>query len=313
MNNIKKYINPIWLTRFIIDAVLMGIYGYTLYAMIVERDFLPQSRTCIPGITKNDDGTYKCGDVYDQQLNKPYIKLSVGAPESFAISVIPFAILIPFNLIYFNFFNIPKTKKNINQKIGIWILNMIQMLGTGAGISTIIIHILKYTIGLPRPNTYSNLNESKTEVNDIAFESFPSGHIAIGFVNCYIYCIMAQNALDYSMKKNYQSPMPKKEIEQENRTEVVVNPFNEEQEQNKDEEEFNGNYWFFLPLWNLLRHIPTLSYILVWLPMAGATYIGITRIREYWHHDVDIVAGALIGIACGHLTYKRYYYDIYGN
>lgn len=316
MIKIQNYINMTWLLRFVIDAVLLGVYGFTLYAMVIERWIFTQKRTCIPGLDKNPDGSFKCGNEYDQQLNKPYIKLSVGAPESFGLSMIPYVLLIIFNIIYFNIYK-PKSSKNINTSIFIWFLNIIQMLGTGAGLSTIIIHILKYTIGLPRPNTYSNLNPEGTAASDIAFESFPSGHISIGFVNCYIFCIFAQNAFDYALRKNYISPKPIPQAEPQEPNQVVVNPFednnNEDNEDKKEEvEEFNGHYWFFLPIFNFLKYIPSLALILIWTPFIGATYVGITRIREYWHHDVDIVAGALIGIACGHLTYKRYYYDIYG-
>ena len=286
----------------------MGGYGIILDQMITKRSFLEQKRTCIPGYTLNADGSFKCGDVENGSWTMPFITLSVGAPESFLISVIPFMLLIPFNIIYFNIFK-PKTEKNMNTSIIVWFLNILRVLGTASGISTIIIHILKYTIGLPRPNTYSILNGNKGYPHDAAFESFPSGHIAIGFVNCYIFCIMAQNSLEYSMKRNYVCSKVK-EVVVEPPTGVVVE--NAENDEEEVEEEFTGHHWFFLPIWNKLKYVPTIAYILVWLPMAGATYIGITRIREYWHSDIDCVTGALIGIATGHISYKRYYYEFYG-
>ena len=66
-------------------------------------------------------------------------------------------------------------------------------------------------------------------------------------------------------------------------------------------------------LWNLLYRFPTFCMVIAWSPMAIATYIGVTRIREYWHSDVDCVAGALMGMFCGYyFGYRRYYHDMYG-
>lgn len=295
----NKYINPIWLYKFIIDSILIGVYGFILYSMIIERWIFKQYRTCIPGITKNKDGTFMCGEIKNPSLNNPYISLSIGSPEAFAISIFPFILLILFNIIYFCIGKVPYPKnKKINRNFFIWVLILIQIISTGSATTTIIIHIIKYTFGLPRPNTYNNFK-------DTAFESFPSGHVGIAFVNCYLFGIFCQNALDYSMKNNYILPKPIQEPKSPNSIVVVSKLVSQE-------EKFNGHYWFFLPIWNLLKYFPTISYILVWLPMTGASYIALTRIREYWHNDIDCVTGALIGIACGHITYKRYYYEIYG-
>ena len=59
--------------------------------------------------------------------------------------------------------------------------------------------------------------------------------------------------------------------------------------------------------------MPSLCYCIAWIPICGATYVGVTRITEYWHSDIDCVAGALIGIFCAHFFgYLRYYNEIYG-
>ncbi|KAG0574764.1 hypothetical protein KC19_VG289000 [Ceratodon purpureus] len=34
---------------------------------------------------------------------------------------------------------------------------------------------------------------------------------------------------------------------------------------------------------------------LVVLPILGATFVGITRVDDYWHHWTDVCAGAAIG------------------
>ena len=99
----------------------------------------------------------------------------------------------------------------------------------------------------------------------------------------------------------------------------ITNELNEEEEEDvfinkiRKDKYFNGHYWFFLPLWNVLYRIPSLSMLIAWSPMVGATYVGVTRIREYWHSDVDCVAGAIIGVAIAHFFgYRRYYNHIYG-
>ena len=286
-------INKKWIIRFLLDCVLFTIYSVILDQMVDKRKFLSQHRTCIPAYTRKSDGSFLCGDVRDPHINQPFITLSIGSPESFALATVPFMILVPFNFIWYYLNKFPKNTPHPF----IWLINVIRILATTSGISTIIIHLLKYIIGLPRPNTYSILDREGYPDN-VAFESFPSGHTSICFTICYVYGVMAQNALDYSLKENHETL-----IKKEKPVEVLHKP--------DEEEKFRGDHFFFLPLWNLLKFIPGISYILVWSPMVGATYVAITRMREYWHTDVDCVAGALIGIAIGHISYKRYYYDFY--
>lgn len=37
-----------------------------------------------------------------------------------------------------------------------------------------------------------------------------------------------------------------------------------------------------------------------------ATYVGCTRLTDYWHHYSDVLAGALLGIGCSFLSYFIY-------
>lgn len=300
INNIKKilrkYIFTIWFIRFIIDCLFIVFYAFILDKLIIKGDLIEKHKGCIPGYTKDSEGNFICGSEINQQINNPNIKLSVTAEESFIISVFPFILLILFNIIYFNIYK-------IKQSIIIWLLNIIRLIATGSSVTTIIVHFLKFTIGLPRPNSYS-LKDDDGIIGGSAYESFPSGHIAIAYVNCYMFGIMVQKSLEYSIKKYH---VYLKNGNNSNNVEIVIHNGNEGEENNN----IIGDKLFFLPLWNLLKHIPTLSYFIVWSPMIGATYVGITRIREYWHSDVDCLAGALIGIFVGHITYKRYYNDFY--
>ncbi len=34
-----------------------------------------------------------------------------------------------------------------------------------------------------------------------------------------------------------------------------------------------------------------------------ATWVGCTRVYEYWHHPVDVACGAVLGIACALIAY----------
>ena len=187
-----------WIKEFIIDCILIGLYGLILHLMITKRYILKQYRFCIPYL--NNKQECNISNVKDPEFGYPYKPLSIGAPESFLISVFPFMVLSVFNI--FIYFIISKIKLNM---LIVWFLNILRAIATASAYTTIIVHILKYVIGIPRPNAYSVIYYSKKgEIGysiDSAYESFPSGHIAIGYTNCWLFSILCMKSLMYSMKK----------------------------------------------------------------------------------------------------------------
>lgn len=47
--------------------------------------------------------------------------------------------------------------------------------------------------------------------------------------------------------------------------------------------------------------------LIVLIPILGATIISLTRIFEYKHHPVDVLIGALLGVAIACFSYRFYY------
>ena len=270
-----------WLKEFIIDCIFIGLYGLFLHLMITKRLFFKQYRFCMPELNKDCN----ISNVKDPSYGYAYQKLSVGAPESFFLAVLPFIILVIINFLIYFCGVFPRHIK-LNMLI-IWFLNILRAIATTSAYTTIIVHILKYIIGIPRPNAYSLLYYSeKGEIGyspNSAYESFPSGHIAIGYTNCYLFSILCQKSLMYSIKKF---------------------KFNL-----KDDEK--TNHFFFLFLFDTFKYFPSLMYTFIWSSLIGATYIGVTRIHEFWHSPLDCVTGALIGIFVAHNTFNRYYYDFF--
>lgn len=262
----------------------------------------------MPGVDKDDQGDFICGAVRNPSYEYPFVSQSVTAGQSLLIAWAPFMFLFIFNII---FWNIPYLRQKyipsqiepnlrINTSLLRWCDVTLRCLLYISGMTTFIGHILKFVIGLPRPNAYSLLDDP-----DASMVSFVSGHLAIGYTNCFIFGLWCQKSIQYSMKQNFRLPY-----------ENIDDKFDNDDEQEQKgvgKCKFNGNYWFLLPLWNMLCYVPTLSIVIAWFPIVGATFIGVTRITEYWHNEVDCVAGALVGIACAYyFGYLRYYYEIYG-
>lgn len=43
------------------------------------------------------------------------------------------------------------------------------------------------------------------------------------------------------------------------------------------------------------------------LPMSWTIFVGASRIRDYWHHPSDVVAGLLLGFVCGTIAYHLWF------
>jgi diacylglycerol diphosphate phosphatase/phosphatidate phosphatase len=46
-------------------------------------------------------------------------------------------------------------------------------------------------------------------------------------------------------------------------------------------------------------------------PLCIATLFALSKVRDEWHHPIDIAFGALIGILFAHMAYKMVYWSVY--
>lgn len=47
------------------------------------------------------------------------------------------------------------------------------------------------------------------------------------------------------------------------------------------------------------------------LVLLGATFVGVTRIADYWHHWTDVCAGASIGIVTAYFCYRQHFRSLF--
>jgi len=48
----------------------------------------------------------------------------------------------------------------------------------------------------------------------------------------------------------------------------------------------------------------SLQWLLLVLPLTAAGYVAATRVRDYWHHESDVLAGGIIGLAGAYLAFQ---------
>jgi len=48
-------------------------------------------------------------------------------------------------------------------------------------------------------------------------------------------------------------------------------------------------------------------YVCILIPQAAAMFVALSRIRDYWHHCDDVLAGAVLGVACGFIGYFMHF------
>lgn len=51
--------------------------------------------------------------------------------------------------------------------------------------------------------------------------------------------------------------------------------------------------------------------VLFALPWLIATLLALSKIRDGWHHPIDVVVGALIGTAFAHMAFRMVYKSVY--
>jgi diacylglycerol diphosphate phosphatase/phosphatidate phosphatase len=134
---------------------------------------------------------------------------------------------------------------------------------------------LKKAIGQPRPNliAYSGFVSgtfTSHKANE-AFQSFPSGHASVSF----------SGLLHLSLYLLYL---------------VSSSSFVNKLQRTKFINPAQRNH-----MWKILIAI---------LPIIVAFYIAVTRVREYYHHTQDVLAGAIIGSVISYATFTYNFYHL---
>jgi diacylglycerol diphosphate phosphatase/phosphatidate phosphatase len=59
------------------------------------------------------------------------------------------------------------------------------------------------------------------------------------------------------------------------------------------------------------RRVHHWKLVLFLAPLCIATLFALSKVRDEWHHPIDIAFGALIGILFAHMAYKMVYWSVY--
>jgi len=146
-------------------------------------------------------------------------------------------------------------------------------------LTMVIIEGLKRAIGQPRPNFiyYSQYDATTGQYGaedyyvEDAFMSFPSGHSGLSF-GCLGYFSL------YLLYLAFPAPFVLR---------IQKSPLVDPTQRNQ--------------LWKVVIAV---------LPIIVAFFIACTRVREYFHHTQDILAGAFIGLCCAYVSFTYNFYQI---
>ena len=154
------------------------------------------------------------------------------------------------------------------------------------------VDIIKYFVGAPRPyfsqflQQYQNHTIDKHQFNESKL-SFPSGHSAYSMCLLSLMTVMFYQSWSY-VQTIYYNQLSKTNLASD-----------------------NPHCYYLSSLWYLLRKIPLLSILILFIPTYLAIYIALTRITDYKHFAIDIVTGMLIGIVCAYISYLTYRNETY--
>jgi diacylglycerol diphosphate phosphatase/phosphatidate phosphatase len=59
------------------------------------------------------------------------------------------------------------------------------------------------------------------------------------------------------------------------------------------------------------RRVHHWKLVLFLVPLCIATLFALSKVRDEWHHPIDIAFGALIGTLFAHMAYKMVYWSVY--
>ena len=157
----------------------------------------------------------------------------------------------------------------------------------------ITVDLMKLFVGSPRPyfiDIYERYKLDQVDKQDMvdARLSFPSGHAGYSWSQLFLLTIMFYNSWKYTQEMYYTQ------------TQIPIGMKTD-----------NPHSYYLCGFWWLLRDIPLLSIILVFVPTYLAIYCSLTRITDYKHFAADIVGGALIGGCIAYISYLVFYNEMY--
>ena len=266
----------------ILDWIVILI-NYAIYFVLFHGP-IPTHKQCIAGETLKDNGSYKCSDIKDPNLDFPKLESTISSYTVNTISSVAWILLISINGILFKYYK----KFNNNKDNNLFILKISEILIRTASFSVsstmALGQIIKKSVGRPRPNYYNN--------NELPITSFPSLHAGISCAALFLLSKLFINSINFCEKyEKYRKLGIKKLLvikHKNNFTNVKNNLSNESnnihnQNNNNDSniihnmsneletiaiinvgrnsEEFdyftvwNVHSWFLLPVWVKLRFV----------------------------------------------------------
>jgi membrane-associated phospholipid phosphatase len=230
-------------------------------------------------------------------------------------------------------------RREKNTKLALMQLNntLLGLIWSG-GLNVLFTETLKKVVGAPRPNFFHLCDWDAVAMacrqnNDEARSSFPSGHssisfCALGFLSLFLmrftspYFNIHQADDDHVdvrltqeattggtslRRRGAASPRSPRS------TDATNNDTDSDDDQSWLDEDANVVAHlkdFSVDELEKPHHNQTLRIVLCSLPICLAGYIASTRITDYWHHYVDVLAGAVLGLSVAKFQFSLRYPQI---
>ena len=169
---------------------------------------------------------------------------------------------------------------------------MTRMIFFSFSVCLLITDLIKLFCGSPRPyylDIYDEYLLDKVDEYKIidARLSFLSGHSSLSFSQLFLLSIMFYKSWQYTQKMYYNS------------TYLIGMTCD------------NPHSYYLCGFWWLLKEVPLIGIILVFVPTLIAIYCSLTRITDYKHFAVDVVGGTVLGGSIAYLSYLIFYNETY--
>jgi membrane-associated phospholipid phosphatase len=273
-------------------AILMWV------ASRVSKSF-PNNEQTIPGVSM---GTF---DRYD--LKYPYHDSTISGPLLFVLSVILPGIVLGV-CAYVTYHR----KKNILTAL-VQLNNTWLGLISASALNVLLTDILKKVVGAPRPNFFYYCEWDVDAMrcmshNEDARSSFPSGHSSTAFVGLTflsMFLMRFTSPYFYAQQAQMETAIGRERRAHNTRFGTATLRHERLDSNNSvDESDEDVPIQYDEPTRPELckdelqqpHRNEALRVILCLLPVCLACYIASTRITDYWHHYVDVLAGSILGL-----------------
>ena len=271
-NNWRK----VWLRRAKNDWPVVILTGIL---MVIMETVLTPHKQCIPGL---DGINSRCGTEADMSLSKPLKEEQTISTYLLIVlmTLIP-CLIFGVHFVYLHYYY-HSANSSLNLVLN-WRISamqferMVRVTSFGTVVSSIMTLFLKLYVGSPRPNFYAGNGKSKYQ-HEVRL-SFPSGHSSNIWIICMLMTLWLLDALHLAQT-------------------ICTSPsraLRRKLQRKQKNEQFLA--FFGLDLFVNCVDYSAFCIVLICVPLFIALYISASRIVDFWHHAVDVTAGAVIGIA----------------